>query len=150
MRDEALAKACICHDLAGGATGKYGIDEKSTTTICPSSNIAYFSKIASLEDMIGHIYGRISLLTESERPHMFIHEIGLYVDYLLKELEKFSVGIRSRKLSYYEEFKDNLLTGIQYYQDQFKGFVSEHQEKFAGDLLALKEQIESIRVEAFA
>ncbi len=150
LRNEALAKACICHDLAGGATGKYGIDSNATTTICPSSNIAYFSKLASLEEMVGHIYGRISLLTESERPHMFIREIGLYVEYLLKELDKFSAGIRSRKLSYYEEFKDNLLQGIHYYQEQFKGFVSEHQDKFTKDLCALKEQIESIKVEAFA
>jgi len=150
LRDEALAKACICHDLAGGATGKYGIDAESTTTICPSLNIAYFSRLASLEEMIGHIYGRISLLTESERPHMFIREIGLYVEYLLKELDHFSAGIRLRKLSYYEEFKDNLLHGIQYYQDQFKDFVSEHQDRFAKDLLVLKNQIESIRVEAFA
>jgi hypothetical protein len=81
---------------------------------------------------------------------MFIREIGLYVEYLLKELEKFSAGIRSRKLSYYEEFKDNLLHGIQYYQDQFREFVSEHQERFAKDLVVLKEQIESIKIETFA
>lgn len=150
LLDDALAKACICQDLGGGTKIKYGIDEDATTTICPSLNIAYFSKLASLEEMIGHIYGRISLLTDAERPHMFIRELGLYVEYLLKELEHFSVGIRSRKLSYYSEFKDNLLHGIQYYQEQFREFVSEHQDSFAKDLQVLKKRIEAIRVETFA
>jgi len=150
LREEALAKACICHDLAGGATGKYGIDPNASTTVCASSNIAYFSKLASLEEMIGHIYGRISLFTDSDRPHMFIREIILYVEYLLKELERFSVGIQSRKLSYYSEFKENLLNGVHYYQDQFNNFVHEHQDRFSKDLLALKTRIENISIETFA
>jgi hypothetical protein len=150
LREDVLAKACICHDLAGGATGKYGIDNSSHTSICPGGNIAYFSRLVSLEEMIGHIYGRITLLKDSDRPHMFIREIVLYVEYLLDELERFSVGIQSRKLSYYSEFKENLLNGVHYYQDQFKHFVHEHQDRFAKDLLALKTRIEGISIEAFA
>ncbi len=148
MREDLLAKACICHDLGGGATQKHGVTSRASTSICPNINIAYFSRLASLEEMIGHIYGRLSLLTEGERPHMFIRELGLYVDYLCKELDRFSVGIRSRKLSYYAEFKENLLHGIQYYQEQFRHFVSEHQDRFMTDLMALKEQIEGLSVEA--
>ncbi|MBT3192002.1 MAG: hypothetical protein HN341_05555 [Verrucomicrobia bacterium] len=147
LMEDTLAKACICHDLGGGATLKHGIVSKAYTAICPSSNIVQFSRLASLEEMLGHIYGRISLLAESERPHMFIRELGLYVDYLRKELDHFSLGIRSRKLSYYAEFKDNLLHGIQYYQDQFRCFVSEHQDCFTRDLLVLKEQLEGLRIE---
>jgi hypothetical protein len=150
MREDVLAKSCICHDLGGGATQKHGITSRAHTAICPNINIAYFTRLASLEEMIGHIYGRLSLLAESERPHMFIREIGLYVDYLRKELDRFSVGIKSRKLSYYAEFKENLLHGIQYYQDQFRDFVTERQDKFMTELLALKEQIEGLSIEAVA
>ena len=32
--------------------------------------------------MVGHIYGRISLLTNPDRPHMFLRELALYIDYL--------------------------------------------------------------------
>ena len=150
LREDALAKSCICHDLGGGATLKHGIVSRAYTAICPSSNIAHFNRLASLEEMIGHIYGRISLLADGERPHMFIRELGLYVDYLRNELERFSVGIRSRKLSYYAEFKENLLHGIQYYQEQFLCFVSEHQDHFTRDLQALKEQLDGLCVEASA
>jgi hypothetical protein len=150
LRDDVLAKACICHDLGGGATIKHGIDDEAQTAICPSLNIAHFSRIASLEEMIGHIYGRLSLLAESERPHMFIRELRLYVEHLCGEVDRFAVGIRSRKLSYYAEFRENLLKGIQYYQDQFRCFVSEHQDRFVKDLMVLKEQLEGIRLEALA
>ncbi len=150
MREDVLAKACICHDLGGGATQKYGITSCANTSICPNINIAYFSRLASLEEMIGHIYGRLSLLTDADRPHMYIRELKLYVDYLRKELDRFAVGIRSRKLSYYAEFKENLLHGIQYYQDQFRHFVSDHQDRFVTDLMALKEQIEGLSIEALA
>jgi hypothetical protein len=148
LREDVLAKACVCHDLGGGATLKYGVVSKANTTICPSTNIVHFAKLASLEEMIGHIYGRLSLLGDTERPHMFIRELGLYVDYLRKELDRLSLGLRSRKLSYYAGFRDNLLTGIQYYQDQFRSFVSEHQDRFHRDLESLKEQIEGLRIEA--
>ncbi len=147
LRDDVLAKACICNDLGGGALLKHGIVSRAYTTICPGTNIVHFTRLASLEEMIGHIYGRLSLLGDSDRPHMFIRELGLYVDYLRKELERISVGLRSRKLSYYAEFRENLLHGVQYYQDQFRDFVCEHQDRFHHDLQLLKEQIEGISIE---
>ncbi|MCP4703448.1 MAG: hypothetical protein GY865_02465, partial [candidate division Zixibacteria bacterium] len=64
QRTNAMAKACICHDLAGGATLKLGIDAKARPAVCCGPNITNFSKIATLEEMVDHIYGRISLLTD--------------------------------------------------------------------------------------
>jgi hypothetical protein len=148
LRDDVLAKACICHDLGGGATLKHGVTKSANTAICPSLNIAHFTRLASLEEMVGHIYGRLSLFTDPERPHMFIRELGLYVDHLRNELERFSVGLRTRKISYYTEFRENLLHGVQYYQDQFCHFVSEHQDRFGEDLMKLKKQIEGLHIEA--
>lgn len=150
LRDEVLAKACICHELGGGAAIKYGLDSEAKTAVCPNLNIIHFKSVATLEQMVGHIYGRLSLIADSERSHMFISELRLYVDHLYEELDRFAAGIRLRKLSYYIEFKENLLKGIQYYQEQFRNFVSDQQDGFVQDLVALKEQLERLRVDAFA
>lgn len=147
VREDVLAKACICHDLAGGATLKCGIVKEAHTAVCPSLNIVHFKALASLEEMVGHIYGRLSLLKESDRPHMFIRELLLYVEHLKSELSRFADGVNVRKASYYTEFKKNLIEGINYYQDRFLDFVSEHQDRFRGDLSRIKNQIEQLQTE---
>lgn len=149
-REDVLAKSCICHDLGAGATLKNGIVKEAYTAICPSLNIVHFKALATLEEMVSHIYGRISLIRDSDRPHMFIRELSLYVEHLRQELERFSAGFQERKLSYYEEFKRNLLDGVNYYQERFLDFVSEHQDRFRTDLQRLKAQIEQLQVECFA
>lgn len=147
IQHDVLSKSCICHDLAGGATIKHGIDPDAEPAICPSKSIVFFSKIASLEEMVDHIYGRVALFTNSERPHMFIRELKLYIDHLRKELESFSKGVLDRKPSYFSEFKENLLGGIKYYRECALQFVHEHQDRFLEDLTALCEQLEQIPVE---
>ena len=116
LRESVLAKSCICHDLAGGATLKLGIDIEATPAICCGPNIVNFSKIASLEEMVGHIYGRTSLLTNSARPHMFVRELAINIDFLRAELKKHRLGIGSYTLDYFREFRDNLLDGIDHYR----------------------------------
>ncbi len=76
LREGVLAKSCICNDLAGTATRKNGIDPTATPAVCCGPNIVNFSRIARLEEMVGHIYGRISLLDGSDRPHMFLRELA--------------------------------------------------------------------------
>jgi len=147
VREEVLAKSCICHDLAGGATLKYGIVKEAHTAICPSLNITHFKMLATLEEMVGHIYGRLALFTDQDRPHMFIRELSLYVEHLHEELARFADGFSGRKLSYYAEFRTNLIEGVNYYQDRFLDFVAEHQERFAEDLNRLRQQIEQMRIE---
>ncbi|HAS81286.1 MAG TPA: hypothetical protein DCS43_01055 [Verrucomicrobia bacterium] len=145
---DVLAKSCICHDLGAGATLKAGIVKTAYTSICPSLTIVHFKALASLEEMVGHIYGRISLMKDSDRPHMFIRELSLYVDHLRNELARIADGVYERKLSYYAEFKQNLMEGISYYQDRFMDFVSEHQDRFCADLSRIKSQIEQIQVDS--
>ncbi len=144
QRADVLAKACICHELGGGATRKHGMDPDVNTAVCPSLNIVHFKALASLEEMIGHIYGRLSLLKDGYRPHMFIRELMLYVEHFRRELDRFADGLCGRNLTYYEEFKRNLLGGIEYYQERFRDFVTEHQERFGSDLQRIKVQIEQM------
>ena len=139
-----LAKSCICHDLGGGATRKHGIDPQATPAICSGPNIANFSRIATLEEMVGHIYGRLSLLTSSNRPHMFISELKINIEHLRKELEKFSLRLSPRTPKYFEEFRANMLTGIEYYRKVAEEFIEEQKTRFLSELKRLQEEIESI------
>lgn len=143
VTEQVLAKSCICHDLAGGATVKYGIDPNAEAAICPGPNIDSFSKISTLKEMIGHIYGRVSLLTNSDCPHMLIREIRIYTEYLRKEMERFAMGLLpSTPAAYFSEFKENLLRGIEYYRDLAEEFVAEERSQFLDELKTLREAIE--------
>jgi len=138
-----LRKSCICHDLAGGATLKYGIDKEATPAICCGPSITYFTKLAKLEEMVGHIYGRISLLSDTYRPHMFVKEIMIYVNFLRKEMEKYSLGLSSRTPKYFKTFKENLLKGIEYYHRRAGDFFEKQNERFLLDLKNLQDEIEA-------
>jgi hypothetical protein len=144
VQERMLAKSCICHDLGGGATIRYGIDPDATPAVCPSPSIADFSKIATLEEMVRHIYGRALLPMSPDRPHMFIREIALYIDYLRDEIEWSSSGLLSRPANYFDEFKENLLSGIEYYRGLAQQLDEQQRQRFLNELRVLHEAIESI------
>ncbi|MDZ7615178.1 MAG: hypothetical protein U5K51_16895 [Flavobacteriaceae bacterium] len=54
----------------------------------PGPEYGLFFKGSITEEMIQHIYGRTSVMTDSNRPNMFIKELGMYVDYLKNEIGK--------------------------------------------------------------
>ncbi len=147
LQEQVLERACICHDLGGGVVLKHGIRKSAYPAICPSMSILHFKAIHTLEEMVGHIYGRWSLLKGQLRPHMFIRELSIYIDYLHRELERFTLSGGGRKLAYYEDFKQNLLEGISYYQNSFREYVHEQQDRFAQDLQQLKSRIEQMPIE---
>ena len=60
-REAVMDKACLCRDLAGGATLNYGIESQAEPNMCCGPNTFWFKRIASLEEMVGHIYGRLNL-----------------------------------------------------------------------------------------
>ncbi len=144
LRTYVLGKSCICHDLAGVATRKNSLEEKVTPAICCGPNIINFNKTATLEEMVDHIYGRISLLSNANRPHMLIRELELYIDYLKNELEKVSLDLSDRTLKYFETFRANLENGIRYYHELGEEYVTEKQEQFINDLEDLTKELRSI------
>lgn len=137
-------KSCICHDLAGSATLPLGIDSNATPSVCCGPNIVNFSKATSLEEMINHIYGKISLLHNDNRSHMFIKEINLYLDYLKNEMKKTSDGLLDKTTKYFQEFKQNLLSGIEHYYEITEQFNQTQKEKFQKDLDNLLNEIEML------
>ena len=111
-----MAKSCICHDLAGTATRKNGIDPAATPAVCCGPNIVNFSRVATLKEMVGHIYGRISLLSGADRPHMFLRELALYIDYLRNELAKQKIGIASNPPAISASSRRICSRGVDYYR----------------------------------
>ena len=143
-KDNVLARSCICHDLGGAVSIKLGIDPNAAPAICCGPGIVNFSKIATLEEMVDHIYGRRSLLTNPDRVHMFIKELMLYIDYLRKELQQFSLNLSVRTPKYFHEIKENLFSGIEYYKRLASHFVGEQKTRFLSDLKDVNEKIELI------
>ena len=67
--------------------------------------------------MVDHIYGKIDLLNENNRPHMFIKELDLNVDYF-KRLIAESIPESPSKIL--EKYQRNLLKGVDYYMNLFR------------------------------
>lgn len=116
--DNVTAKDCLCEGLGASALINEGIHPAHGLTavaICPGPNLAYFSNTFTLSQMVDHIYGRINILNQQKRPNMFVNELSLYVDYLKKEIEKCAKTISEKQLKYFNVFRNNLLSGIDYY-----------------------------------
>lgn len=115
-----VEKACLCEGLSTSVYIKNDIlmpKESDAVSICPGPNTAYFSKQYTLEEMIKHIYGKINLLEGVKRPHMYINELKLYVDYFKKDVESSINEINAKNTKRLERFRDQLLKGIDYYQN---------------------------------
>jgi len=141
---EIVAKACICHELSGGAAVKRGFDPAVDSAICPGPGIVDYSRTASLEEMVDHIYGRFSLITNVDRPHMFVRELMLYIDYLKAEIGRFAAGLSERSLEYFTEFRANLESGIDYYRGLADRLNWEQRGRFLSDLDALANDLKTL------
>ncbi|MBF0531898.1 MAG: hypothetical protein HQL23_02255 [Candidatus Omnitrophica bacterium] len=122
LKDLVMEKACICHELGNGVLLKLGIvkdPSKAPVAVCPGPNLAYFSKIVTLAEMIDHIYGRINLLNEKIRPHMYMKELQMNLDAFFAEVKLNCVLSDANRVKYLQEFRDNLQQGIAYYQHFF-------------------------------
>lgn len=116
-----LDKECLCIGLSNAAAINYDetlVKNLDAVTICPGPNIAYFSKVVSLQTMTDHIYGRTNIMEDVNRPNMFIAELGLYINFLKEQLENdYSREPDAKRKKYYVEFFKNLQEGIAYYKN---------------------------------
>ena len=122
-KSEITDKACLCVGLVNAAYMEQGLEikgEKQGVIICPGPNIAFFDKEVSLSEMVKHIYGNTNILSDIQRPNMFINELKMYVDYLKKEITDSSIQITQSQSKKWNAFKKNMLEGIEYYHNLFK------------------------------
>ena len=118
--DIITEKACLCEGLSQAAYIKNDIlkpRESKAVAICPGPNTAYFNKVVSLEEMVKHIYGSINLLEGVQRSNLFINELHLYMAYAKKEISMSVKDLNDKKIKYFQRFKDQLDSGIQYYKN---------------------------------
>lgn len=147
-----LEKDCLCEGLSASAILANGETPKrnlTAVTICPGPNLAYFKGIYSLKEMVDHIYGKINLKLELDRPHVFVKELQLYVTYLKKEFEEFLPEKSPKKEAYLDKFRKNLIQGVEYYQNLVNSFQvdsEEIMEKMKQHLLALQGEIENLEL----
>ena len=148
-----LEKDCLCEGLSAPAILAQGETPRrnlSAVTICPGPNLAYFKSKFSLKEMVDHIYGKISLKLESDRPHVFVKEAQLYVDYLKKEFQKLVPEASAKQEAYLEKFWKNLNQGLAYYDDLINSFQLDSEEiieKMKNQLESLKAEIEALKPE---
>ena len=120
--NKVTEKICLCEGLCSSAYIKLNINkpkENIAVAICPGPNLAYFGRIYTLDEMAGHIYGKINLLDKINRPLVFIKELNLYIDYLQKDLQNHITSLNDKKRKYLNNFKTQLENGIGYYKDLF-------------------------------
>ncbi len=141
--DEVVLKSCLCEDLAATAYVDYDIKPKlkPASSICPGPNLAFFSGQYSLREMIANIYGEAPALTPATRPHVFINELKLYIDYLHDQWSEFGREIQEKKEAYLQSFRLNLEKGIQYYRELAPTINS---SSFSTDLEGLTRQLQDV------
>jgi len=150
MYKRIVEKACICTDLGDGIILKNNIFDRRKAlfpAVCPGPNMAYFTKISTLKEMIGHIYGRLNLLNGTPRPHIFIKEIKVNIDFFKKEIQKALPGPSEKQIKYLNEFRKNLLKGIDYYRNLYPQMIEESKDirqRALADLEAFQERIDDL------
>ena len=143
--ESVVSKECLCVGLINPAIVSYNlppIKKLTAVTICPGPNIAYFSRIVSLQEMADHIYGRGNVLDTNERPHMFLKELQLNIDYLNEQLAAITEPA-DKAMKDLAGFARQLISGVAYYRD----IVSEMgigQEAFLDQLDSCEGEISSI------
>lgn len=117
--DRALDKVCLCEGLVASARSTHSISLPKISTavsVCPGPNLAYFSRVSTLKEMVDHIYGRLNIMTHPNRPNMFLKELRLYVEYLANKIQESMASVPEKSEAFFATFSANLLDGIAYYK----------------------------------
>lgn len=132
-------KACLCVGLSNASLMANELPlkgEQQGVIICPGPNLAFFDQQVSLSRMIGHIYGTDHVSSAMHRPHVFVNELKMYVDYFIKN----TATNTDAKIGKPEKFKQNLLDGIAYYEELFVTVIK-NSEQTLSELATEKQRL---------
>ncbi len=145
--------ACICNSLGTAAMLVNGIEptkaQGTEVAVCPGPAMAYFSEPVSLKRMVAHIYGRENIIKRTDRPNMFMKELRLYVDYFKQQLKEISGPLDKKQISYFNEYRKNMLDGIEYYKGlvlEFKGKIEHVKTNFLKEISILENEFKSLTI----
>jgi len=139
-REKIVEKECLCIGLSNSTKHIHGINnnyKSEGVSVCPGPNLAYFSEILSLKEMVDHIYGRINVVKRSDRPNLFLKELSLYYDYLKDKIDEEETPFTDKQIAYFNKFVDNMNDGINYYKqlsDEVKDTFEGIKEDFLTEL----------------
>lgn len=148
-KTKMLEKECLCSGLAMPFLEENNLDKKlevQGVSVCPGPNIAYFDRILTLSEMLKHIYGRVNVITRTDRPNMFIKEIQLYMDFLSEKVTALKAQPNDKAKQYVDQFIQNMKDGIEYYDTLFRtelasiNIKQNIEQKLAEFMLALEQK----------
>ena len=151
MKTKITDKSCLCVGLVNAAYLENDIKIKGQQqgiVICPGPNLAYFNKEISLANMVKHIYGNANVMTDENRPNVFVKELKMYVDYLRNEISEYTNELSAGQIKKWNLFKTNLLAGIEYYEDLFSStnFFKEERSKIKNQIEKHKSELIEIEI----
>lgn len=117
-----VEKSCICVGLGTAALLVNELDTKvegQGVSICPGPNMAYFTRTYTLDEMVAMIYGKVPSDLRADRPHMFMKELDIYIDYLADKITYEGPQHTAKQIKYYQDFDEELKRGIAYYLKLF-------------------------------
>jgi hypothetical protein len=126
-----VEKTCLCLGLAAPGLLVNDVEIRKGdegALVCPGPNLAYFPKIMSLKEMVDHIYGRANVISRTDRPHMFVKELYLYIDFLKTKIEETKDSMTIKQEKYLFTFIKNLREGINYYHGLFDNMKDKFEE----------------------
>ena len=94
---------------------------------------------------MGHIYGRMQLISVSDRPNLFVNELRLYIDYLKNEIGSRLGTLSTNEHRYLTTFRRNLQEGIEYYRSLLPKMAKEterYREIMRRQLRELEQELE--------
>lgn len=97
--------------------------------------------------MTDHIYGRTNIITDKNRPHIFINELFIYINYLKEQLLEEAWQTDKKKEKYFSGFYIQLLNGINYYREIVRpcnGFSEQNIEDFNHHLDKAEPELEAV------
>ncbi len=118
----AMQKTCLCVGLGTSALLVNGLSTRTEgpgVAVCPGPNMAYYSKIVSLQTMCNHIYDKENLVDNPNRPHVFLKELELNLDYYHNQLKIYLAKPTDLVKKQLNNMAKNLENGINYYKDLF-------------------------------
>ena len=151
IKTKITDKSCLCVGLVNAAYLENDIKIKGQQqgiVICPGPNLAYFDKEISLANMVKHIYGNANVMTDENRPNVFVKELKMYVEYLRNEISEYTNELSVGQIKKWNLFKTNLLAGIEYYEDLFSStnFFKEESSKIKNQIEKYKSELIEIEI----
>jgi hypothetical protein len=97
--------------------------------------------------MVSHIYGKLNLLNDPNRPNLFVNELNLYVEYLKKDISKQIHEMNDKKAKYFVKFKEQIENGIEYYKQLIPKITDQtevYRKKMLNELLEIEEKLQHL------